>query len=461
MWRTYSYNWKTYSWKWAAPTASQTATLSSKWITVNTSWGGSSWGSSSSKKNYNTSTYNVDPSVLHDAQVNWLTQAQIDAKRGAGTSNAVKTYDKTYWTNSFKSWGWSSSTNPAISSTINSMKFWNDVKKSWGSYDLSWRNQQIADLMKKNNIAVTDAKSVRDFLEMYSPSFASSTDEDKNNTASNILNLYNWYNVDNESPINDVDEDRDLDEYMNEEFNIWEEETNPRDEEKQAYEDKIADLESQIFDYQNQKYEDLNNKVDETFNNEEEKKWLSDEQKAANEAASAAAWNSAQWINNTETTEPTNVSTNEQPVVNSENYWERWTKIMNVLWNLWYKIDTAPSEQAAEAEVSNVLEWWETAEQADTQAQIAESNATEWEVTPEYTDEAWLVSSYEKAFDDLLAGWSTPENVQKAIDTYLQAKDAAALFTVQNNLSDEAYKNMLKKIKWNKSLRVLLQNYNK
>jgi len=361
------------------------------------------------------------------------------------------------WKNSTITWSDNNNDNKNKNINLSNMSFWKDVYNAWGGYDLAWRNKQIVDIMKKNWIQATNAKSVQDFLEMYSDSYKKADDNDKLNTADKIYKLYNWipeFEPNNESPLGDTD-DWNLENYMNDEFNVWEnDEPEVENFEEQYdnnliqdYEDRIADLQSQI--------DSLNNK-----NTTEEKKWLTDEQKTANEEASAAAWNAAQWINNTETP-AADTSTNVQPVVNSENYWNRWEKIMNVLSNLWYKIGKAPSEQAAEAETSNILEWWETAEQADTQAQIAESNATGWEVTPEYTDETWLVTSYEKAFDDLLAWWTTPENVQKAVETYLQAKDAAALFTVQNNLSDEAYQNMLKKIKWNNSLRVLLQNYNK
>ena len=51
--------------------------------------------------NKSSSTSFVDPSVLHDAQVNWLSQSQIDSKWGTGASNAVNNYDSTYWTNSW------------------------------------------------------------------------------------------------------------------------------------------------------------------------------------------------------------------------------------------------------------------------------------------------------------------------------------------------------------------------
>lgn len=370
------------------------------------------------------------------------------------------------WKNSAITWSDNNQNNKNNNINLSNMKFWKDVYNSWWGYDLGWRNKQIVDIMKKNWIQATDAKSVQDFLEMYAPkSYSSADDNDKLNTADKIYKLYNWipeFETDNDSPTNDVDK-FDLDKTLKEEW--WNDLANQDEEETIEEPDErdelIKQLQEENLRYKEKEANELERGLDELSNQEEEKKWLSDEQKAANEAASAAAWNSAQWINNTETIEPTNTSTNEQPVVNSENYWDRWTKIMNVLWNLWYKIETSPSEQTAEWEVSNIMEWWQPMDTAEQQTIIAESNQTNWEITPEYTDEAWLVSSYDKAFDDLLAWWTTPENIQKAVETYLQAKDAAALFTVQNNLSDEAYKNMLKKIKWNKSLRTLLQNYNK
>jgi len=444
----------------AGSTKNANWTYSSWW-----SWWTSTWqyGTITSKKNSNwTTTYS-------DAHGTWTlnSQWQLVSSTLNPWYSSTLSWNTNIATGSVRNADWTvSSWTKNNNINLSNMKFWKDVYSSWWSYDLGWRNQQIVDIMKKNWIQATDAKSVQDFLEMYAPSsYSSADDDDKIKTADKIYKLYNWipeFEPDNESPLGDED-NFDLDKTLQEEW--WDDLANQDEEEVIQEPDErdelIKQLQEENLRYKEKEADELEKGLDELSNQEEEKKWLSDEQKAANEAASAAAWNSAQWINNTETTEPTNISTNEQPVVNSENYWDRWTKIMNVLWNLWYKINTAPSEEAAEAETSNILEWWEATEPADVQAQIAESNATEWEVTPEYTDEAWLVSSYEKAFDDLLAWWTTPENIQKAVETYLQAKDAAALFTVQNNLSDDAFKNMLKKIKWNKSLRTLLQNYNK
>ena len=302
---------------------------------------------------------------------------------------------------------------------------------------------------------------------MYSPSFAKADDDDKENTARNIMSLYSWYTVDNESPINDVDEGRDLDEYMNDEFNLWEED--PRAEEKQAYEDQIAALQDQIYDYENKEYEMLNQKIDDTFAKDEEKKWLTDEQKAANEEASSAAWNAAQWWTNAEAT-PTQTSANEQQVVNSENYWDRSTKIMNILWNLWYKFNTtAPSDWWEQGEAVNI-EWWEPQQTAEEQVaeannQIEQSNETDWQQIPEYNDEQELLNSYNDEFDKLLSEYNAAKwkwyaearQAYKALKTYLQAKDAAALYTVRNWLSNDYYTNMVNKLKWNRSLQTLLR----
>lgn len=90
------------------------------------------WWSSSSSRN-NTSYNFVDPSVLHDAQINGSSREQIDAKWWTWTSNVVDKYDKTYnkgWQTSWQYWAsrkswwssnwWSSSTQDYISS----MQFW-------------------------------------------------------------------------------------------------------------------------------------------------------------------------------------------------------------------------------------------------------------------------------------------------------------------------------------------------
>lgn len=438
-------------------------------------WYSKSWSSSSG------SSF-VDPSVLHDAQVNWLSASQIDAKWWTWAAAAVNNYDKQYWTNSFAkswwySWWGSSGYNQKIANNINNMKFWADVYKAWSSYNTGSRNQQISDLMKQNWIKATNAQDVKSFLEMYSPGYKEASDEDKNNTANKIFWLYSpasnddtlnmWEDL-NSSKNSDIDYSE-IDWLLNEEW--WNNDEDLQwEEHEQTVEEMLAErdrqwqqkLDDMRYEYENQYLNNLEEWVDGLSNNQtEEKKWLSDAEKEANTAASAAAWNAAQWWNNAEAEAATAEQPATQPVVNSENYWDRQTKIMNILWNLWYNIETAPSEQAENQEVWAVLEWWEPVEWAEEQAAIAESNATNWEETPTYTDEPSLVTSYQKAFDNLLQQWPSPETAKEAIKTYLQAKDAAALFTVQNNLSDEAYQNILNQIKSVPSLKDLLKNYNK
>lgn len=443
-------SWKTYTNQWS------NANLWSSW----SSWSYGSSGSSGTNwasKYANNKTYN---SLVKQYWADNVHNALNYIEWWGSDKNQIKSIVS----------GWSgNNANNSTLSAISNMKFGKDVYNA-GNYNLTSRNAQIADLMKQNWVKITDADSVKSFLEKYSASYKDSSDEDKNNTAQNIYNMYWEYYVDNDSPINDVTdnetpsewEEYDVDDLFWEIF--WEDEwiegeespVDDQDEWRQKYEDLLYEREQEKADRLEDSIDWLSNKEGE----DTEKKWLTDAEKEANTAASNAAWNVAQWQWET-TPEASNQPMNEQTVVNSEEYWDRWTKIMNLLNNLWYKIESAPTEQWEVAETSNILEGWQPQESAEQQAAIAESNETEWEVTPEYTDEAWLVTSYDKAFDDLLAGWSTPENIDKVIKTYLQAKDAAALFTVQNNLSDEAYRWMLKRIKSNKSLRTLLKNYNK
>lgn len=62
---------------------------------------GSSLNPNPQNNSSSSTTSFVDPTVLHDAQVNGLSQSQIDAKWGTGASNTVNNYDSTYWTNSW------------------------------------------------------------------------------------------------------------------------------------------------------------------------------------------------------------------------------------------------------------------------------------------------------------------------------------------------------------------------
>lgn len=457
----------TVSWWWKSYTVSQNSLSNSAKSSL---WISGSKGSTTSSSNWwwNKSSWNYWPissinngdwtTTYYDAHWAWTLGSKwelLSSSLNPWYSSTLPSNAKIS-SNSTRNANWTYSYNKNVAGWMTNMKFGKDAYNAWSSYDLGWRNQQIVNLMKQNWIKATDAKSVQDFLEMYSDSYSKADEKDKLNTADKIYKLYNWIpelETSDDSSLNDTD-DFNLDEYMEDEFNLWEEEDdwlNQQEEDFdnsviQDYEDRISELQSQI----------------DSLNKKDENKWLTDEQKTANEEASAAAWNAAQWWNNAENAQVDSVNTtpqDTQPLINSENYWERGTKILWILSNLWYKLDNAPSEQSADNEVSNIMEWWEEVKPAE--EQIAESNETNGAITPEYSDEEWLVTSYNQEFDKLLEWWITPENIQKAVQTYLQAKDAAALFTVQNNLSDEAYLNMLKKIKWNNSLRVLLQNYNK
>lgn len=447
------------------------------WKTSYDYWGRTYWSASSlanAIKTWSTTwsvatpskwgTYKYNPTTWYYERTDWWYDIYW---------NTVVWWWKVSNLNSMASNKYGGSYNNNVASSMSNMKFWNAA--SWT--DLNSRNSQIADIMKKNWIKATDATNVKEFLEMYAPGYKEASDEDKNNTANKIFWLYSpasnddtlnmWENL-NGSENSDIDYSE-IDWLLNEEW--WNNDENLEwEENEQSLEEMLAErdrqwqqkLDDMRYEYENQYLNNLEEWVDSLSNNQtEEKKWLSDAEKEANTAASAAAWNAAQWWNNAEAETTTAEQPATQPVVNSENYWDRQTKIMNILWNLWYNIETAPSEQAENQEVWAVLEWWEQEAWAEEQAAIAESNTTNWEETPTYTDEPSLVTSYQKAFDNLLQQWPSPETAKEAIKTYLQAKDAAALFTVQNNLSDEAYQNILNQIKSVPSLKDLLKNYNK
>lgn len=113
--------------------SSSTKSTSSSSSSSSRSSSSSGGGGGSSSRSYNF----VDPSVLHDVQVNWLSRSEVDAKRWTGTANNVDSYDNTYyagsWTNSWNIWStykatwsfsWSASSASSASSankTMNTM----------------------------------------------------------------------------------------------------------------------------------------------------------------------------------------------------------------------------------------------------------------------------------------------------------------------------------------------------
>lgn len=475
--------------------SSSNSSNNSKWWTSTSKW------SSSSSSWW---TYKYNPTTGYYERTDWWTNTYWYTTVGnwkVSTDYASK-YANNGTYNSMVSQYWADAVHKALDYTSswgkdsnqlkNILSWWNaDASTAWvwsaiskmifgkWAWDLNsqaTRNKEIANLMKESWIKFDNSKSVREFLEKYWQGYKEASDEDKNNTANKIFWLYSpasnddtlniWENLDG-SNTDDTDYAT-IDWLLEEEWiagqddnseNNWQDDTEEYDERDEI----IRRLQEENLAYREREanyMEDSLNNLSQN-NQTEEKKWLSDVEKEANTAASAAAWNAAQWWNSVEAEAVTAEQPATQPVVNSENYWDRQTKIMNILWNLWYNIDTTHSEQAENAEISNAIEWWEPVEWAEEQAAIAESNATNWEETPIYIDEPSLVTSYQKAFDNLLQQWPSPETAKEAIKTYLQAKDATALFVVQNKLSDEAYQNILNQIKSVPSLKDLLKNYNK
>ena len=413
---SFNVNWKTYSNKSDAASAINSAKAKTSAAWVSTGW-----------------LFNLANNVLKRGT--WWKYGS-----SSGSSSSATAWNNKAWT------------------VLDWYKFWKDVYNAWGSYDLWKRNADIANMMKQNGIKADNSQSVREFLEKYSTSYKDASDEDKNKTADAI---YKLYSPATETPITNEDtivEEWNWNDYAewNEDYDYlwaeeWDNEKSELEKEREKWEQERLSLEEELYNYRNKEVDDaLSNNTQ-----EEEKKGLSEEQKQINTEASNAAWNMAQWADNNQPNPPAP----ETPLRDSSQYWDLSANINNTLSNLWYKIENAPSEQTAEAEVSNVMEWWQAPESPETQQAIQESNESNWEVTPTYTNEQDLVSAYDTAFQNLLPEWATPENLQKIKQTYEQAKDAAVLYMAQNNLSDEAYRNILKQIKWSPALRTLLENY--
>lgn len=108
--------------------------------------GGSSGGSSSSSRNSF-----VDPSVLHDAEVNGLSQAQIDAKWWTGTSCNLQQYYSTYWWGGYSSSSGTTATKAATTkaatttSTGTSGQWWDKWPWNYAYNNKSWYYEKVDD----------------------------------------------------------------------------------------------------------------------------------------------------------------------------------------------------------------------------------------------------------------------------------------------------------------------------
>ena len=108
--------------------------------------GGSSGGSSSSSRNNF-----VDPSVLHDAEVNGLSQSQIDAKWWTGTSCNLQQYYSTYWWGGYSSSSGTTTTKAAApkltttTSTGTSGQWWDKWPWYYAYNNKSWYYEKVDD----------------------------------------------------------------------------------------------------------------------------------------------------------------------------------------------------------------------------------------------------------------------------------------------------------------------------
>ena len=495
-----------------------------RWSTTSNSWWSSSWGSSSgsskswSSTGWSSSSGSTKASGTYRwAGWTWLTDTDWWAKYW--NNSTIQSMIQKYWQNNvydaldyisgwwssksqinyLLSWGWStnlknnntvnynangsqlksgSSSNSnkvplsesKVISTLSNMKFWKDVNK-W--YDMTSRNSQIADTMKQMWLDVKDASSVQDFLEKYSPSYAAASDNDKQNTANNIFNLYSNYTptTDNDSPINDVaSTPEEAEEWLWTDFDellgevLWEDDTDTIDNESPIVEEEdedysidedtqnyISSLESQI--------EWLNNQLD-SLNNSSSTVEPYDAEKAAKEARqaavaewSAAAWNRVAWEWEAEA-EP-QLNDEEQPLTSTENYWTYWNQIMNSLSRLWYQLDSWDSN-VNEGNMDAVLSWWEPEPTSEEQAEIADAEG--WFI-PSFPSSSELVNNYTQEIDKIAEMWPSKENVEKALKVYLDAKDAAAYYVAHNRWSNQEYNDMLRQIKKNPNFINLLSNF--
>lgn len=485
--------------------SSVTTTNKSTWQTTTKKvwsswWWSSSWSSSRSSSSSN-ATYKYNPTTGYYERTDWWTDTYWYTTVGNGkvtTDYASKyannsTYNSMvskYWADAVhkaldytSSWGkdsnqlksilnwWSSNNSTAwVWTALSKMAFWSSAGNATTQ---ATRNQQIANLLKDSWVKYDNAQSIRELLEKYSPGYAEADEKDRDATASRIFSLYSW---NAEAPITNDDvivwewdetENEqwivDYDELLAENWLGWEEDANEEtiwDEEPEEDERdrKIRELEDELYEYKNNDYNQLESAVNDALWNKEEEKntWLTDEQKAANAEASTFAWNRAQENNEQPVVEQAQPEQKQEGLVDTSAYEQRQTKMNNSLEKLWLNIwNTSP--QTEQNLIDNAMEGWEQPAPLDEQAQIAESIQSKWEVTPEFTDENTLVNSYETAFDQIL---NKPDlNSDDIMNIFYSAKDAAALYAARNWLSDEAYKNIVWRIKSSPALKSLLEKY--
>lgn len=452
---TYNVWWKSYSSAQSAANAIKSSSWydSSKWLvrwsssSSSSSWWSSGWSSSSK----NNTSYNfVDPSVLHDAQINWLSREQIDAKWWTWTSNAIDAYDKQYnswwqtsreywasrsswwWGSSRSSW-WSSVDNAwapwksADATSISTMQFW-----QWTSDDYQKaRNSSLWTYY--SNLGKLDYNTIYNDLSKNSW-FASASENDKRSTVSRIMEQAanaKWWTLTWESEEQIAAEqskwdDEDID-YINDVINWideeWTEEPNMAD----------ADFDELLWDYLEENYgmslDDIWNLVSSNTQSNVVKTSVPEERDTSYDYNTYYKENLAP-DNNVENWESKN-TLNEQPQVTLvSQYQEPVSTALNDLGLL------SPNEA-----VTN-----------DT------PNAEEPDLPKGYENWEDIVTDFENQLQALWSEEGTGLTPQAVAQTYSDFKNQLVQYANNNKLSKEEYEALLAQLKNNEILQNVLVN---
>lgn len=395
----------------------------------------SGWGSSSSKSN---TSYNfVDPSVLHDAQINWLNRAQIDAKWWTWTSNSIDKYDQTYnkgWQTSREYWAsrkswWSSSGSnsnwwsSANTDYITSMQFW-----QWTANDYQ-KNRNNTLWKYYSDLGKLDYNSIYNDLSRNSW-FASSSENDKRATVNKIMEQAanaKWWTLTGKSDDeiaaeqrdNNEDENARLDDVLWEFWEEWEEEPYSYDFDElfwdwaDRYESRIADLESQLE----------SNTIKTSVPEERDTSYDYNTYYKENLAPD----------NNYENWESKNTLNEKPQVTLVSQYQEPVSTALNDLGLL------TPNEA-----VTN-----ET------------PNAEEPDLPKGYENWEDIVTDFENQLQSLWEEWETGLTPQAVAQTYANFKNQLLQYANNNKLSKEEFEALLWQLKWNEILRNVLSHKRK
>ena len=406
---------------------------SSKWLVrggSSSSWWSSSWWSSSSKNN---TSYNfVDPSVLHDAQINGLSREQIDAKWWTWTSNAVDAYDKTYnkwWQTSWQYWAsrkswwssswWSSSWWSSSWDYITSMQFW-----QWTADDYQ-KNRNNTLWKYYSDLGKLDYNSIYNDLSRNSW-FASSNENDKRATVNKIMEQAanaKWWTLtgksDDEIAAEQWYNDEEDFDYLNDIMNWIEEEWY----EEEPY---YPDYDELFWDWAD-RYESRINELESQLNTNTIKTSVPEERDTSYDYNTYYKENLAP-DNNVENWESKNTLNDTPQVTLVSQYQEPVSTALNDLGLL------TPNEA-----VTN-----ET------------PNAEEPDLPKGYENWEDIVTDFENQLQTLWSEEGTGLTPQAVAQTYSDFKNQLVQYANNNNLSKEEYEALLSQLKNNEILQNVL-----